>query len=277
MTDLIHAVLLGILEGITEFLPISSTGHLIVATEMLGFRPSLRGIFEIFIQLGAVLAVVVFYRATLIDHARRIRTDRAVQRFWAMVALAFFPAAVLGVLLRGFIKETLFRPDVVAASLIVGGVVIVIIELNARRRGQPTAAPTADETLFLIVPQQAALIGVAQAIALIPGVSRSAASIFGGMFAGLDRATATRFSFFLAIPTLGGATVADLALSLDELNADDLLILFVGAAVAGVVAWAVIRWLLRYVATHDFIAFGIYRIVAGLGVLAFFAARGGAA
>lgn len=314
MTDLIHVLLLGILEGITEFLPISSTGHLLVATEILNFRPGLRGTFEIFIQLGAVLAVVVYYRADLWSQARRIRQDRGVQHFWLTIVVAVVPAAILGFLLRNFIKDVLFRPEVVALSLIIGGVVILLLEAQARdgarraeRRAQrqqsrkqngspngslngspthptdaaaqtltpdaPASAESRDAMVLLTLPQ-AGLIGLAQAVALIPGVSRAAASIFGGMGVGLTRAQATRFSFFLAIPTLGGATLADLVFSLDELNPDDLILLFIGMVVAGIVAWASIRWLLRYIATHSFVPFGIYRIVAGVLILLFFALRG---
>lgn len=274
MIDLIHVILLGILEGVTEFLPISSTGHLIVATSILNFRPALRDTFDIFIQLGAVVAVVAYYRRDLWAQARAIRSDRGVQHLWLMIAVAFIPAAILGVLFRGFIKATLFRPEIVAASLIIGGIVILVLERQRRITGAD-AAPTTE--LLAITLPQAGMIGLAQTIALIPGVSRAAASIFGGMFAGLSRENATRFSFLLAIPTLGGATLAELVLSLDELNSDDLALLLIGAVVSGIVAYITIRWLLRYIATHSFVPFGIYRIVVGILILIFFAVRGNTA
>ena len=261
LADLISSILLGIVEGITEFLPISSTGHLIVASELLNFERNANGTFEIFIQLGAILAVVVFYRATLINQARRVTGDKQVQHFWLALIIATIPAALIGFALRSFIKETLFNPIVVAASLIIGGLVLIVIE---RRTVQPPSEPAPLEAVTF---RQALLIGFAQVIALIPGVSRSAASIVGGMFVGLPRRTATEFSFFLAIPTLGGATLLDLVLSLDEIQSDEWVYLIVGLVVAFFVALVVIQWLLRYVTQHDFRAFGVYRIAIGILIL----------
>ncbi len=265
MIDLLKVVVLGIIEGITEFLPISSTGHLIVAVAILqpNFSEALEGTFEIFIQLGAVIAVIAFYRADLWTQARTITRDRGVQRFWLAIALACVPAALLGFTLRDFIKDVLFSPVVVGISLIIGGVLFILLE---RRFAQATTPPPT-QTLEAITLRQALIIGVAQTLALIPGVSRAAASIFGGMLTGLDRAVATRFSFYLAIPTLGGATVIDLLLSLDEISGDDLLYLAVGAIVSGIVAWIAIGWLLRYISRNTFVSFGYYRIIAGVIIL----------
>lgn len=255
-------VVLGVVEGITEFLPISSTGHLLVASDLIGFQHSLGGTFEIFIQLGAVLAVVGFYASDLIGQARAVTHDRAVQRFWLAIVVAFLPAAVVGLALRDFIKTVLFEsPTVIAVALIVGGVVLIAIERLLQR--QPTIT-----SVEQIRVRDALAIGLAQVAALIPGVSRSGASMVGGLLTGLDRVTATKFSFYLAIPTLGAATLVDLLGSLDLLTPDDLGRLLLGALVSFVVAWLCIGWLLRYVARNSFTAFGVYRIIAGALILA---------
>ncbi len=249
LADLWRAVVLGIVEGVTEFLPISSTGHLIIASDLLAFEGSMGGTFEIFIQLGAVLAVVWYYRRDLWQQTRAVPRDRKVQRFWLNIAIAFIPAAGIGL-------------PVVAAALIVGGIVLLVIE----RRDHSTGTAS----LYDVTPRQALGIGLAQTLALIPGASRSASSIIGGLLAGLDRPTATGFSFYLAIPTLGLATVFDLLTSLDQISAGDALNLLVGTAVSFVVSLLVISWLLRYIANHDFKIFGWYRVVLGLIVLAWF-------
>ncbi|MGQ9910216.1 MAG: undecaprenyl-diphosphate phosphatase, partial [Candidatus Flexifilum sp.] len=266
----LKAVILGIVEGVTEFLPISSTGHLIAAAALLRFNPDLMDTFVIFIQLGAVLAVILFYARELIELARGAFTSPAVRRFWLALIIATLPAAAVGFALRRFIRDVLFHPVPIAGALIVGGLILIAIE---RRRS--TAAPAAEPArpdageaeARAVTLRQALLIGAAQTVALFPGVSRSAASIVGGMAVGLSRLAATRFSFYLAIPTLGGATVADLLLSLDELNTDDLLLLLIGLVTSAIVAWLSIRWLLRFVAQHTFIGFGYYRITAGIAIL----------
>lgn len=262
MSELLKAVILGLVEGITEFLPISSTGHLIVVSDLLNFEGSLGGTFEIFIQLGAILAVVWFYRRDLWAQAQRLPQDRRVQRLWLNVAIAFVPAAALGFFLHKWIKSVLFSPVVVALALIVGGVVLIWVE----HRGH--AGDTGD--LMAVSPRQAVIVGLAQVFSLIPGTSRSAASIVGGLLGGMDRPTATAFSFYLAIPTLGMATLFDLLTSLDQISAQNALLLAVGMATAFVSALVAVGWLLRYVASHDFRAFGVYRIAAGLVVLAWF-------
>ncbi len=256
------AIVLGLVEGLTEFLPISSTGHLLIASDLLDFQQSSSGTFEIFIQFGAVLAVVGYYARDLLAQAGAVRTDPDVRRFWAGVVVAFLPAAVLGLLLRNWIKTVLFAsPSVIAWSLILGGVVLILIERIPRRAAPTTTTPTA------ITLRQAAIVGVAQATALVPGVSRSGASMVGGLLSGMDRPTATAFSFYLAIPTLGAATLVDLASSLGQLTSGDLQLLLIGTAVSAVVAGASIHWLIRYVAHHTFVPFGIYRVGAGLLIL----------
>ena len=261
-----HVIFLGIVEGITEFLPISSTGHLLIASKAIGFQNSIGGTFEIFIQLGAVLAVLGYYARDLLQQARAVGTDQGVRRFWLGIVVAFLPAAVIGLLLHDWIKQVLFdSPTMIAWSLIVGGVIFILVERLPKR------ADVRDVRQISLL--QALGIGFAQVTALIPGVSRSGASIIGGLLGGLDRPTATRFSFYLSIPTLGAATVVDLLGSLDQIAPADVGRLALGTLVAFVVAWLSIGWLLRYVARHTFVAFGVYRIVAGLVILALVAAR----
>lgn len=261
MPEIIQVVILGIVEGITEFLPISSTGHLIVASALLNFQGALGGTFELFIQIGAVVAVIFFYRADLSNQVRSAYRSKASQRFWLNLLIAFVPAAIIGFLFGDEIKSVLFRPTVVAIALIVGGIVLILVE-----RGK-TNAKGSIASLESLSPLQALAVGIAQIFALVPGVSRSGASIVGGMLAGLDRPTATQFSFYLAIPTLGIATIYDLIKSLGDLQGNDLLNLLVGAIVSGIVAWLCIRWLLNYVAKNRLTAFGYYRILAGLVIL----------
>ena len=196
-----------------------------------------------------------------------MRTDPQVQHFWIAIVIAFIPAAVIGLLTRSFIKTHLFSPAIVAISLIVGGVLFIITErvLSGRKEEQADA-------LMDVSYRQAAIIGVIQVVSLIPGVSRAAASIFGGMFSGLNRETATRFSFYLAIPTLGAATVVELLLSLKDIQGSDLVFLAIGTIVSGIVAWFAVGWLLRYISQHNFTAFGYYRIAAGVVILVLVAA-----
>jgi undecaprenyl-diphosphatase len=260
-TTWVSVVILGIVEGITEFLPISSTGHLLIAADLLRFEESIGGTFEIFIQLGAILAVVAYYARDLFAQVRTVRTDPAVRRLWLGILAAFMPAAIIGLLLRDWIKSVLFEsPSLIAWSLILGGVVLIIVEKGPKRT-------TTTQSLEQITLRQAIAIGFIQVLALIPGVSRSGASMVGGMLGGLDRKTATAFSFYLAIPTLGAATIVDLLGSLDLITSADIARLAVGALVAMAVAWWCIAWLLRYVSNHSFVAFGVYRILAGIVIL----------
>lgn len=261
MLELLQVVVLGIIEGITEFLPISSTGHLIVATALMNFQAG-GATFEIFIQLGAVVAVIGYFAKDLFSQVQRVPSDKDVQRLWLGIIIAFIPAAVIGFLISDWMDEVLFKPEVVAISLIVGGVIFLLIE---RRKVDEQAVVTTELTAITL--KQALLVGLAQTIALIPGVSRSGASIIGGMLAGLNREVATKFSFYLAIPTLGIATIYSLVKSLDELSSNDLALLMLGAVVSGIVAWVAIAWLLRFVARNNFVVFGYYRIIAGIIIL----------
>lgn len=257
MLDLIKVILLGIVEGVTEFLPISSTGHLIVFAALLDFKNALGGTFEIFIQFGAVIAVLIYFRADIFKQISTVTTDKGVQRLWLNIIIASIPAGLIGFVFGDKIKEILFRPLVVAASLIVGGIIFLLVE---RRKNQqyPTVS------LESITPRQALVVGIAQITALIPGISRSGSTIVGGMLVGLDRVVATRFTFFLFIPILGTATLYDLYKSLKTIQGSDVVNLAVGAVVAGIVSWISIRWLLNYVSRNNFVAFGYYRILAGV-------------
>lgn len=268
MAEWIKVIILGVVEGLTEFLPISSTGHLIVFSTLLDFHERIRVTFDIFIQIGAVFAVLAFYRNDLIWQLRNVQKNPNVRRLWLSIVIAFLPFAVLGMLTHEWIKQMLFSPAVVALSLIVGGVLLLLVEARYRQRNVPQPDPdeTARASHGITLPQAVA-IGLAQVVALVPGVSRSAASIVGGMAAGMSRTAATEFSFLLAIPTLGGATVVELLGSLKTIEPGDIAYLLVGALVSAIVAWVAVRWLLRYVARNSFVSFAYYRIVAGVVIL----------
>lgn len=258
MNDVVTAALLGLVEGVTEFLPVSSTGHLIVAADLLNV-PDTGGTFEIAIQLGAVLAVIVYYAQELLRQARAFPKRPEVRALWLGVALAFLPAALLGYLFSDAITRYLFSPVTVAISLMVGGAVLWVVE------GRTFTAHTT--ALTQVSTRQALFVGCAQCLALVPGVSRSASSIIGGLLTGLDRPTATAFSFYLSIPTLGLATLYALIKGREVLNGAQFGPLLVGLAVSFVTALLAIGWLLRYVSRHDFRGFAVYRILAGLAIL----------
>lgn len=257
---LLQALILGIVEGLTEFLPISSTGHLILAGDLLGFNDERGKLFEIVIQSGAILAVVWEYRARFGQVLAGLPGDPAARRFVANLAIAFMPLAVLGLLFGKAIKATLFAPIPVAIAFIAGAFVI----LWAERREHTVTIATVDA----IGPWDALKLGLAQACALIPGTSRSGATIIGGLFFGLSRKAATEFSFFLAVPTLGLATLYQLWKERHLLVWDDLGLWIIGFVSAFVSAFLCVRWLLRYIGSHDFTIFAWYRIAFGLVVIA---------
>jgi undecaprenyl-diphosphatase len=258
--DLIVALILGIVEGLTEFLPISSTGHLILAGGLLGFNDERGKLFEIVIQSGAILAVCWEYRARIVSTFAGLGRDRVANRLVLNLAIAFVPLAVLGLAFQKAIKAHLFAPVPVATAFIVGAFVI----LWAERRTHTVRVETVDD----IGPLDAVKLGFAQALALIPGTSRSGATIIGGLLFGLSRKAAAEFSFFLAVPTLGAATVYELYKERALLSTNDLGMWVVGFVTAFVSAFFCVRWLIRYIASHDFTAFAWYRIVFGLVVLA---------
>jgi undecaprenyl-diphosphatase len=264
LTDLLNAIVLGLVEGLTEFLPISSTGHLIIAGSLLGFVGDRAKVFEIAIQSGAMLAVVWEYRARFGHAIAGIASDPAARRFAANLVIAFVPAAALGFVLGKHIKTLLFHPVPVAIAFIAGALVILWAERRQRARPESVRVTDVDAMTW----QDALKVGLAQAFALIPGTSRSGATIIGGMLFGLSRKVATEFSFFLAVPTLVAAGAYSLWKDRALLSAADLPMFSVGFVVSFVSALLCIRWLIRYVSRHDFLPFVWYRIAFGLVVLA---------
>ena len=256
---LLKALILGLVEGFTEFLPISSTGHLILAGDLLNFNDDRGKLFEIVIQSGAILAVCWEYRARIVHVLGNLGQTWA-QRFVLNLAVAFLPLALIGLAVGKAIKAHLFNPVTVATAFIVGGLIILWAE---RRRHTVRIQEVEDLTIV-----DAVKLGFAQALALIPGTSSSGATIIGGLFIGLSRKAATEFSFFLAIPTLTMATLYELYKERALLSADDLGMWVVGFVAAFVSAFLCVRWLLRYIASHDFTVFAWYRIVFGIVVLA---------
>jgi len=259
---LLHALILGIVEGLTEFLPISSTGHLILVGDLLGFNDERGKVFDVVIQTGAMMAIVWEYRRRFAHALTAVLRERAAQRFWLHLAVAFMPAAILGLAFGGAIKRVLFKPVPVATAFIIGGLVILWIERRAHR-AQPARVDEVDQMTW----RDALLVGIAQSFALIPGTSRSGATIIGGMIFGLSRRAATEFSFFLAVPTLVAAGAYDFYKNRALFAADDLGLFAIGSAAAFVSAFAVVRWLIQYVANHDFKPFAWYRIAFGVIVL----------
>jgi undecaprenyl-diphosphatase len=251
------AAVLGLVEGATEFIPVSSTGHLIVVSHWLNLLDERAKTFDIFIQLGAILAIVWLYRVRLWQVVRSASTDTRSRRFLGNVLIAFLPAAVVGFLAHDWIKEQLFRPVVVAAALVLGGIIILLIE-----RWSPRSRISDVDG---VRPPTALGIGLAQVLSLIPGTSRSGATILGGYALGLTRLAATEFSFFLAIPVMLAATLFDLLRSWSTLGPADIPMFLVGFVVSFVAAVIVVRGFLKYVSTHSFRAFAWYRI--GFGVL----------
>ncbi len=261
---LIKALIMGVVEGLTEFLPISSTGHLILAGSLLGFDDDKAKVFDIAIQTGAIFAVILVYWHRIRDTLLALPTQRQAQRFSLNVLIAFVPAVVLGLLFGKAIKAHLFTPVVVASTFIIGGFII----LWAERRQQRNPALARINEVEAMTPMDALKVGLAQCLAMVPGTSRSGATIIGGMLFGLSRKAATEFSFFLAIPTLIGAGVYSLYKERALLSLADLPLFAVGLVVSFISAWMCIRWLLRYIATHSFAGFAYYRIVFGMVVLA---------
>jgi undecaprenyl-diphosphatase len=257
---LVKAIVLGVVEGLTEFLPVSSTGHLILVGHLLAFNDDKGKVFEIVIQTGAMLAIIWEYRARFWTILRTLPSQRTPQRFVLNLLVAFMPAAVLGLAFSHAIKAHLFKPVPVAIAFIVGGVIILWVE----RRQRPVRITDVDEMTWM----DALKVGCVQCFALVPGTSRSGATIIGGLLFGLSRKAATEFSFFLAVPTLLSAGAYELYKERALLSSADLGWFAVGAVAAFISAFLCVRWLLRYVSSHDFTVFAWYRIAFGLAVLA---------
>ncbi len=262
VVTLLKALVMGLVEGLTEFLPISSTGHLILAASLMDFTGEHIKLFEVVIQTGAILAVLSIYAERLWGTLRGLGSEPAAQRFAANVIIGFVPAAVAGVLFADVIKGVLFQPVVVALGFIVGGVIILWAE-RRQAAGATVRVHEVDDVRWT----DALKIGLVQCLALIPGTSRSGATIIGGMLLGLSRRASTEFSFFLAIPMIFGAAGYDLLKNHALLRAEDVPMFAVGIVVSWLSAWASVRWLMRYVAGHTFTPFGWYRIAFGVLIL----------
>lgn len=262
----LQAFLLGIVEGLTEFLPVSSTGHLILVGDLLGFKGSASSVFEVVIQLGAILAVVVGFFPRLTRVAFTLHEDPGSRRFALAVLLGFLPAAVVGVFAHDFIKSVLFSPLVVSIALIVGGVILIVIERYLR---EPRVFEVEEFSTALALK-----IGFFQVLSMIPGVSRAGATIIGALLLGVERRTAAEFSFFLAIPTMLGATALDLYKNRDLLTMNDAGIIAIGFVTAFFSALLVVRTFVGFVGRHGFAPFGWYRIVIGTLMLILLAWRG---
>jgi undecaprenyl-diphosphatase len=265
----LKALIMGLVEGVTEFLPISSTGHLILAGSLLDFgadvSTEIMHVFQIAIQCGAILAVVWEFRVKIAHVMSGLSSsDPKSQKFAINILIAFFPAVVLGLIFGSMIKTVLFKPVPVAIALVVGGAIILLVERRVRNNPSTVRVNAVEDMSYL----DALKVGCVQTFALIPGTSRSGATIIGAMMLGLSRKAATEFSFFLAIPTLFGATVYSLYKARDVLSAGDLPLFTIGTVAAFASAFVSVRWLLRYISTHDFTLFACYRIVFGLLVLA---------
>ncbi len=257
---LIKAAIMGVVEGLTEFLPISSTGHLILAGSLLGFDDAKAKVFDIAIQTGAIFAVILVYWQKIRSTLVALPSSRQAQRFALNVFIGFLPAVVLGLLFGKYIKAHLFTPVVVATTFILGGFVILWAE---KRQSAHVRVQTVDE----MTPLDALKVGLVQCLAMIPGTSRSGSTIIGGMLMGLSRQAATDFSFFLAIPTLIGAGVYSLYKERALLSVADIPMFATGLIFSFISAWLCVRWLLRYIASNSFVPFAWYRIVFGIIVL----------
>jgi undecaprenyl-diphosphatase len=264
-STLISALVMGVVEGLTEFIPVSSTGHLILLDDLLGFQGPPGRLFEVVIQLGAILAICVVYFQRLLNIVVSLPSSPEARRFALAIILAFLPAAVIGVLAHGFIKSVLFSPYVVCTSLIVGGIAILWIERNLPR-------PRHFE-VEAFSPRLALGIGLVQTLAMIPGVSRSGATILGALLMGVERRTAAEFSFFLAIPTMLGAVVYDTYKNFATLTSDGSLVIAVGFIAAFLAGLLVVRSLVAFVGRYGFAPFGWYRIVLGVVMLVFMSVR----
>jgi len=266
---LLKAAVMGVVEGLTEFLPISSTGHLILAGALLGFEDEKAKVFDIAIQTGAILAVVIVYWHKIAGTIVALPTQRMARRFALNVLIAFLPAVVLGLLFGKFIKSHLFTPTVVASTFILGGFIILWVEGWGSRR-KPDEHPNDRariQNVESMTPKDAFKVGLVQCLAMVPGTSRSGATIIGGMLLGLSRKAATDFSFYLAIPTLIGAGAYSLYKERALLSMADLPVFLVGLLFSFLSAWVCVRWLLRYIASHSFVPFAWYRIAFGCVVL----------
>jgi undecaprenyl-diphosphatase len=252
----VKALLLGLIEGLTEFIPVSSTAHLLLSSKLLDFSAISNGVFEVIIQLGAILAVCVLYRKRIFEILLTFHKKQQSRNFILNVIIAFLPAAILGFFFHGIVKSVFFSPIVISYALIIGGVVIMVVErLNIKPKYQ---------NINKISKLQSLYIGLFQVVSMIPGVSRSGATIIGGLVLKLDRKTATEFSFFLSIPTIFAASLYDFYKNYQSFDYGDLELIFIGFISAFISSLLIIKWFIRYVASHNFTIFAYYRIILGL-------------
>lgn len=262
--DFFKAIILGVVEGLTEFLPVSSTAHLLLTSQIIDFTSIQNNLFEIVIQFGAILAICVIYRKKIFEVIFSLN-KKSSQKFSLNLFLAFLPSAVLGLIFHDFIKKVLFSNLVIALALIIGGIVMIIIDRNNSESQLPKEK--SESEIDNISLKQALLIGFFQSIAMIPGTSRSGATIIGGLLVGLKRKTATEFSFFLAIPTIFSATIYDLYQNSSDLNFENIQLILVGTIASFLSALLVIKWFIAFISKNSFVSFGIYRIIIGAIIL----------
>jgi undecaprenyl-diphosphatase len=260
LADLFKTILLGIVEGLTEFIPVSSTAHLLIVSNLIDLQSIKNNVFEIVIQIGAIFAVCVIYRKKILEVLLNLNQKKQ-QKFSLNLALAFLPAVFFGVLLHDIIKQVFFSTISIAISLIVGGIIMIIVDRKPRK----FEVTDIDKITY----SKALYIGLFQCLAMIPGTSRSGATIIGGLLLKLDRKTATEFSFFLAMPTIAAATIYDLYKNIGALTFSNIEFLLIGTFASFVSAILVIKWFLNYVSKNNFVPFGIYRIIVGSLILLF--------
>ncbi|MGV8093007.1 MAG: undecaprenyl-diphosphate phosphatase [Mangrovibacterium sp.] len=256
MWEIIKAAILGVVEGLTEFLPVSSTGHLILVNQWLAYSKEFTVLFDVFIQMGAILAVIIYFWKNIFPSRTSMLFEKEFIEFWSKVMIAFLPAALLGFLFAGFIEEKLFNLTIVSISLLTGGILLVVLDRN-RRTGKILSI---NQMTYKI----ALFIGIFQCIAMVPGTSRSAATIIGALLLGCSRKLAAEFSFYLAIPTILSASVYSLVKSPLNFSLHDLSILTTGFMVSFIVAIGVIKFLMNFIKKHSFVVFGYYRIILGI-------------
>lgn len=258
--DLFKAIFLGIVEGLTEFIPISSTAHLLIVSHLIDFQSVKNNLFEIVVQFGAIFAVCVIYRKRILEIVCNLNQKKQ-QKFSINLALAFIPSLIFGVLFHDFIKEFFFSLNSIAFTLIIGGLIMILVDHKPRE--------SKIDDVEKITPLKALGVGLFQCLAMIPGTSRSGATIIGGLLLKFDRKTATEFSFFLAIPTIFAATAFDLIKNIHNLNASGIELILLGTLSAFLSAILVIKWFLNFVSKNNFVSFGIYRILVGIIILSF--------
>jgi len=263
MWEIIKAVILGIVEGLTEFLPVSSTGHLILVNQWLAYSEKFTVLFDVFIQMGAIMAVIIHFRKDIFPSRPALLLEKEFTGFWSKVLTAFLPAAFIGLLFAGFIEERLFNMITVSISLLIGGILLIILD----RKNKSGKILSVNQMSY----KTALFIGIFQCMAMVPGTSRSAATIIGALLLGCSRKLAAEFSFFLAIPTILAASLYSLIKSPVNFSFHDLLILATGFLVSFIVAAGVIKFLMNFIKKHSFIVFGYYRIILGIIVLVWLA------